>query len=172
MIAPVALLLCLLLGGCGHSPESKAVGDGARPVPALADMQIPDSWGVAASSGVTPSELSRYREHADGVRDAGRHPVRVTITKTFGNLTSGSPETALVNALEDDLCALLEPGNQALLWLVRTGGGRRRWVFYAATTVEAAGRIKRARELAAARGASFAVEDDPEWEMYREWTPK
>ena len=170
---PGLVLALLVLAGCGREPEAP-MDKAAPPVSlaVLAAMQISHSWGVASSSGDGQTELIRYRQHADSIREAALHPQRLMVTWTYDRFPPSGRETQDVDKLEDDLCGLLEPANQALLWLVRTGGGTRRWIFYGTSTDEMTARVKRVRELVASRGAVLSVDQDPGWQMYREFTPR
>jgi hypothetical protein len=163
----------LALAACGSEVNPSSVEAASDTGHAgLAGLKPPETWGMASSSGSGPSEIIRYREHGKAIREAGLHSHRLILTRKYERFPPGDLETREVDQLEDDLCEVLEPGNQALLWLVRTGDRKRHWVFYCANTAEVVSRLERVGLLIAPHRTTMVVERDEEWAMYREFTPK
>lgn len=76
-----------------------------------------------------------------------------------------------LGAIEDALCNALESDKLALFVFSQTSSGVKEWVFYTGDPEAAVARIAGLRQQLTTHDVQVMVQDDPEWETYRNFNP-
>lgn len=162
----LAVAVAVLLFWLRQEPKVRMEGP-------VSTWMIPDSWSIGMSERDGKPAIVRYNS---GLAPAARHAAfrkRISITVPFTNPTGqGLPspeEDQQLSSLEEELVRKMTDANESLFACVITGGGEREFVFYTSNEEAAAGKARRIAEGAERHRVRVAVQEDPDWTVYRDF---
>lgn len=129
-----------------------------------------DAWNLAEGKRQGQPILIRYRPGLEQHLGDPRYPRRLTISWAYDSDSSGLPSDQVADemrTLEDVLDAALDPERLAILALIHTHGGVRRWHYYLGDVAVVGQRMNEALSHMPKFPIELDVENDPDWQELR-----
>lgn len=138
-------------------------------------MEIPsadvDAWNVANGTNPDRPTILRYRPQLEQFIGDRRYPKRLSVFWSYeADNSSGMPsdaQSAELGAFEDAITAALDPDRIGILAFVFTCSGQREWHFYVSDIDQVGARINLALADQPGLPIELQVEDDPEWDEFK-----
>jgi hypothetical protein len=151
------------------TPKSlKILGNETTEIPSAEN----DEWILAESVDPDSPMILRFRPNLESSLGDPRYPRRLVVTWQYESADEGGMPTEEqsdeMQNFEDTIVAALDPERFAILTFVVTGEEKREWHYYVDNVDEVAAIINEALADSPELPISLEVEEDPDWEEFRE----
>jgi len=169
----------------GRTPPPSAAPPAARPAPPRpappkraaapeVSINLQGEWTVLQGECNGLPAIVRVNDALKPIAGKAYHNQQITIIVYFDSagpqgMPTDQDDLARVDATEDLLMKTLQTAGESLLALAVTNDGSRTLTFYSRDSQSAVARFQEIIPQLPSRNVEFFVEDDPGWELYRQF---